>query len=185
MLEIYRAVYPDGHSLVGTGTSNLASVLAARGELVRAEALYREAVTIFERTLSPTHLSTGIGRIRLGRCLLRQERAAEAEPQTRAGFEIVAAQATPWVSWPRSARADLAALRARRSGARVRADGGSRTRGAPARGARAARGRVERGHALRAVPGPRGARRSFLGAILDGAPHAPTRANPANPGDPA
>jgi len=110
MLAIYRAVYPDGHALVGTATSNLASVLVAKGEYTRAEGLYREAIAVFERALSPEHLSTGIARIKLGRALLRQGRFAEAERETLAGHEVVRAQASPSVSWLRSARADLVAI---------------------------------------------------------------------------
>jgi hypothetical protein len=41
--------------------------------------------------------------------LLRQGRPAEAEPESLAGYEIVAAQATPSVSWLKAARDDLAA----------------------------------------------------------------------------
>ena len=67
------------------------------------------AIGVFERTLSPTNLNTGIGRIKLGRALLRQERYADAERETLAGYEIVSSQASPSVSWLASARADLVA----------------------------------------------------------------------------
>ena len=75
-----------------------------------AERLYRQAITIYERVQSPTHLNTGIGRIKLGRVLLRQRRFAEAEQDSLAGYRILAGQATPSVSWLQSARADLAEI---------------------------------------------------------------------------
>ena len=65
---------------------------------------------IYERAQSPTHLNTGIGRIKLGRVLVRQLRVVEAEQESLAGYRILAAQATPSVSWLQSARTDLAAI---------------------------------------------------------------------------
>jgi serine/threonine-protein kinase len=110
MLAIYRAIHAgEEHYLLGTATSNLASVFVAREDYARAEGLYRDAVAIFERTLSPTHLNTGIGRIKLGRALLRQGRPAEAERESLAGYAIVAAEAAPTSSWLVAARADLVA----------------------------------------------------------------------------
>jgi serine/threonine-protein kinase len=127
MLAIYRAVHPDGHYLVGTATSNVASVLAARGDHPSAEALFRDAIAIFAETLSPEHLNTGIGRIKLGRELLRQRRFAEAKVESLAGYRIVAAEASPSVSWLRSAREDLVlayeALERPDDAASFRADG--------------------------------------------------------------
>ena len=101
---------PSLMDVVSFEDANLASVLVAKGEYTRAEGLYREAIAVFERALSPEHLSTGIARIKLGRALLRQGRFAEAERETLAGHEVVRAQASPSVSWLRSARADLVAI---------------------------------------------------------------------------
>lgn len=94
----------------GIATSNLASVLTERKAYADAERLYRQAIAIYERAQSPTHLNTGIGRIKLGRVLLRQRRFAEAERESLAGYRIVAGQATPSVSWLQSARTDLAEI---------------------------------------------------------------------------
>jgi eukaryotic-like serine/threonine-protein kinase len=110
MLGIYRKTYGAEHYLIGTATSNLASVLTEKGQFAEAERLYRQAIGTYERAQSPTHLNTGIGRIKLGRVLLRQRRYAEAEPELLAGYGILAAQATPSVSWLQSARTDLAAI---------------------------------------------------------------------------
>jgi hypothetical protein len=82
----------------------------ARRDYVTAEAMYRQAAGIFARAQSPDHLNTGIARIKLGRSLLRQERIAEAESESKAGYDIVSRQAAPGVSWLISAREDLAAV---------------------------------------------------------------------------
>jgi serine/threonine-protein kinase len=108
MLDIYRHVYTKEHYLHGIATSNLASVYSARKEFTRAEPLFREAIGIYERTQSPTHLNTAIGRAKLGRVLLRQGRLREAERELRAGLEILQAQASPSVSWITTAKTDLA-----------------------------------------------------------------------------
>lgn len=110
MIEVYQKVYGDSHYLPGIALSNLASVLTEKKQYADAERLYREAIAIYERTLSPTHLNTGIGRIKLGRVLLRQTRYGEAEKQVLAGYAILKAQASPAVSWLKSAREDLIAI---------------------------------------------------------------------------
>jgi serine/threonine-protein kinase len=109
MTEIYRAIYPDGHYLVGIATSNLASVYLARGEFAAAEPLFRQAIATYDATLEPDHLYTGIARIKLGRSLLRQGKVADAERETRGGYDIVNKQSNPSVSWLTSARTDLVA----------------------------------------------------------------------------
>jgi len=59
--------------------------------------------------LPPDHLNVGIGRIKLGRALLRQGRFAEAAVETRAGYDILIKHANPAVSFLRAARTDLIA----------------------------------------------------------------------------
>ena len=108
--EIYRSVYGDKHYLVGLAASNLAGVYMAREDYTTAERLYRDAVTRFTEAQSPQHLNTGIARIKLGRALLRQGRYTEAEREARGGYQIVAKQAAPTVSWLKSAREDLVAI---------------------------------------------------------------------------
>jgi serine/threonine-protein kinase len=63
---------------------------------------------MYERTLPAGHTTTGIARIKLGRAILRQGRFAEAERESRAGYEVLAPKMNPSVSWLVSARADLA-----------------------------------------------------------------------------
>jgi serine/threonine-protein kinase len=110
MVEIYRKAYPDGHYLVGIALSNLASVHMARRENARAEQLFREALAVYEATLPADHTNTAIARIKLGRSLLRQQRYADAERATAAGYAILARQADPAVSYLTAARSDLAAI---------------------------------------------------------------------------
>jgi serine/threonine-protein kinase len=82
----------------------------ARGDYTTAERMYREAVGRFTEAQSPQHLNTGIARIKLGRALLGQKRYAEAETEALAGYQIVAKQMAPTVSWLKSAREDLVAI---------------------------------------------------------------------------
>jgi serine/threonine protein kinase/tetratricopeptide (TPR) repeat protein len=105
--NIYQSVYGEEHYLVGIARSNLAGVYMARREYTAAERMYSEAASIFSQAQSPGHLNTGIARIKLGRSLLRQGRTAEAERESKAGYDIVAKQAAPTVSWLKSAREDL------------------------------------------------------------------------------
>ena len=107
MADIYRAVYANKHYLIGIAISNLGSVYMAKKEFTRAEPLFREAIVIYSETQSPEHINTGIARIKLGRTLLGEQRYAEAERETLRGYEIVSKQASPSVSWLRSARQDL------------------------------------------------------------------------------
>ena len=107
MAAIYGAVHGDNHYLLGIARSNLASVYVARKEYSRAEALYREVIAHFTRTLSAGHQNTGIARIKLGRALVRQERYAEAEPELLAGYAVLEKQTEPTVSWLKMAREDL------------------------------------------------------------------------------
>lgn len=107
MAAIYREVYNDSHYLIGIALSNLASVYVQRKDYPRAERTYRDAVGRFEKAQGADHLNTGIGRIKLGRSLLRQKRYADGERQTLAGYEILMKQANPQVSFLQAARKDL------------------------------------------------------------------------------
>jgi serine/threonine-protein kinase len=107
--ERFGDVYGEKHYLVGVATSNLAGVYMARRDFATAETMYRAAVATFSATQSPEHLNTGIARIKLGRSLLRQGRTADAEAESKAGYDIVSKQTAPTVSWLKSAREDLAA----------------------------------------------------------------------------
>jgi len=108
MADIYRAVYGEHHYLLAPALSNLASVYAAEHEWPRAEKLFRQVVPLYTETQSPTHVNTGIARIKLGTTILRQRRYAEAELESRAGYDILVPQMDPKVPWLQTARQDLA-----------------------------------------------------------------------------
>ena len=108
MADIYKAVYDDKHYLIGVALSNLGGVYLERKELTRAEELFREVVRRYQETLSADHLYMGITRVKLGRALLRQHRYAEAEAETRAGYDILKKQTDPPAVHLKSAQTDLA-----------------------------------------------------------------------------
>jgi serine/threonine protein kinase/Tfp pilus assembly protein PilF len=126
MIDIYASVYKDKHYLIGIAQSNLASVFMARGDNKQAEAMFREAIAMYEQTQGKEHTNVGIARIKLGRSILRQGRFAEAERESRAGYEILSPKLNPTVAWLVSARADLAtaydSLKRPADAARVRAE---------------------------------------------------------------
>ncbi len=105
--DIYRAVYGGHHYLVATALSNLGSVYTGRQDWRRAEEIFREVIPIYVESQSANNINTGIARIKLGRTLLRQHRQAEAEKETRGGYEILVKQMDPKVSWLVNARKDL------------------------------------------------------------------------------
>ena len=89
--------------------ANLARVYQVLKEFPKAEALFRGAIAIYTETLTPEHVNTGVGRIKLGRVLLRQRRFAEAARETRAGYDILIKQTAPATSFLQAARKDLVA----------------------------------------------------------------------------
>ncbi len=108
MVDIYREVYGVHHYLFAVALSNVGSVYTSREEWPRAEKIYRQAIPIFTESQSANHINTGIARIKLGRSLLRQNRYAEAETETRAGYDILVKQMDLKVTWLVNARKDLA-----------------------------------------------------------------------------
>jgi eukaryotic-like serine/threonine-protein kinase len=85
----------------------LGSVYLAEHDWVRAEKIFRQVIPLYTETQSAKHVNTGIARTKLGRALLRQRRFTEAETETRAGYDILAPQMDPKVSWLTNARQDL------------------------------------------------------------------------------
>lgn len=109
VVEIYRAVYGDHHYLVAIALSNLAYNYLNKKDYPRAEQLFREVVGRFTETLSAGNVNTGIAHIKLGRTLLRENRFADAQTESLAGYENLMKQANPGTSYLRAARKDLAA----------------------------------------------------------------------------
>jgi serine/threonine-protein kinase len=109
ILSIYKSIYGDKHYLLALALSNLATAIAAKKDYPRAEQLYREAVRRYADTQGPDHLNTGIARMKLGRCLLRERRFAEAQVESQAGYDVIVKQASPALSFLKNARTDLVA----------------------------------------------------------------------------
>jgi serine/threonine protein kinase/tetratricopeptide (TPR) repeat protein len=108
-VDIYRAVYGDHHYLVAIALSNVAGIAMDKKDYPRAEQLFRDVIRRYTETLPADNVNTGIAHIKLGRTLLRQNRYKDAEPETRAGYEILIKQSSPSTSFTRAARKDLAA----------------------------------------------------------------------------
>jgi serine/threonine protein kinase/lipopolysaccharide biosynthesis regulator YciM len=107
MAAIYRQIYGEHHYLLATALANLASVYTAQKQWARAEKIFRQVVPMYTETLSADNINTGIARIKLGQSILRQGRFAEAEPESRAGYEILKNKMDPKVSWLVNARKNL------------------------------------------------------------------------------
>jgi serine/threonine-protein kinase len=109
VVEIYRSVYGNHHYLVAIALSNLAYNDMNKKDYVRAEGQFREVVRLFTETLGTNNVNTGIAHIKLGRTLLRENKFADAQVETLAGYENLIKQANPGTSYLRAARRDLAA----------------------------------------------------------------------------
>jgi serine/threonine-protein kinase len=109
MVETYKKVYNNKHYRIGIALANLAGVYVERKDYTRAEKVYREVLERYKTTLPPDNINVGITRIKLGRCLLRQRRFAEATGESFAGYQILITQTDPSVSFLRGARKDLVA----------------------------------------------------------------------------
>ncbi len=109
MADVYKKVYNDKHYLIGIALSNLAGVRQERGDNAGAERIFREVLRRYSDVLAPDHQLVAIARIRLGRAVLRQGRAGDAEKETRAGYDVMAKQKEQPATWMKFARTDLAA----------------------------------------------------------------------------
>ncbi|MEZ4417626.1 MAG: serine/threonine-protein kinase [Gemmatimonadota bacterium] len=108
IVTIYEEANGPRHYFVGIGLSNLANAYMEAGRLTESEAIFRDVIERFAEARGAEHVDTGIAHIKLGRVLLRQERASAAERELLAGYDIVRPQMEPTVSWLRAARTDLA-----------------------------------------------------------------------------
>jgi len=102
-------VYGDHHYLVGIALSNVAYMQMQQGKYADAEPLFRRVIDLFTGTLGPVNVNTGIAHTKLGRTLLRAGRQRDAAMETMAGYEILAKQTSPSISYLRAAREDLVA----------------------------------------------------------------------------
>ena len=105
--EIYRTVYKGKHFYIGSALANLGGVYMERKQYARAERSFRDALQIYSDTLPADHLNVAIARIKLGRALIPQQRCADAEVESLAGYGILVKQTNPPASWLENARKDL------------------------------------------------------------------------------
>ena len=88
----------------------MASIHFRREQWELAESTMREAVAIFAAALKPDHVDVAIARIKLGRLLAHRQRRQEALDELTAGLAVLAAQASPSMSWIELARDEIAAI---------------------------------------------------------------------------
>ena len=110
-----RAAYGYGasagtHFQEGVSFANLGSVYLGQGDNRRAEGMFRRALDIYAAVLPADHVNVGIAQAKLGRALLRQRRAREAEVALLQAEEILSRQPGPESTWLKSAREELAAI---------------------------------------------------------------------------
>ena len=109
MVDVYREVYHDQHRNIGIALSNRAGVYQERKQFTRSEAIFRDVLRRYADVIPADHQLVGIAKVRLGRQILRQQRFADAERETLAGYDILMKQSTPPARWVNLAREDLAA----------------------------------------------------------------------------
>lgn len=123
---IYQSVYGDQHRTTAAALFNLASVYSAKKQYPQAEKLLRDVIQRLVRAVPAGSLNVGIARVSLGDVLCAEKRYQEAEGELLAGYEIVAKQPSPQVTWLTSARKDLVqvydALKQPKKAAKFRAE---------------------------------------------------------------
>ncbi|HTM34311.1 MAG TPA: tetratricopeptide repeat protein [Vicinamibacterales bacterium] len=108
------------HFQEGVSYANLGSVYLAQGDNPRAEGMFRRALDIYAAVLPADHVNVGIADAKLGRALLRQQRAAAAEPVLQQAQQILGAQPGPESTWLKAVREDLATVQQRAADGRER-----------------------------------------------------------------
>jgi len=108
MAEIYDEVHHGNHYLIGVALSNLADVEQRRGNTARAQELFHRVLAVYRAALPEDHPLQGIARVRFGHALLAAGQPADAEVQSRAGYELLVKRKDPPAVWLTMARQDLA-----------------------------------------------------------------------------
>ena len=84
--DIYAAMYGPNHQFVGVAFSNLVGVYMDRKDYVAAEQYARKALQVYAVSLPEDHPNPAAVHVKLGRILMRQQRYAEAAPESLKGF---------------------------------------------------------------------------------------------------
>lgn len=106
---IYRQAYGDQHRLTALAHGNVGAVYLDRKDCATARRMFEETLAVYRQVLPADHSLVAEIEIRIGRTLLREERYAEAEPHTLAGYTVLAGDGHE-TSWVVSGRRDLAAI---------------------------------------------------------------------------
>jgi serine/threonine-protein kinase len=107
MADIYDQVHHGKHYQIGVALSNLADVEQKRGQSHRAQELFRRVLDLYREVLPPEHPLQGIARVRFGHALIAAGQAADAEAQSRAGYDLLLKRKDPPAVWLSMARQDL------------------------------------------------------------------------------
>jgi serine/threonine protein kinase len=106
--EMERRLRPS-QPFLGVDLANLGGLYLDARQYQQAASYLTEALGIFEKAGQARQFAAGVAHIRLGRCRLLQGLLAEAEKQTREGYEIVKGLAPSNNTFLNVARGDLAA----------------------------------------------------------------------------
>jgi eukaryotic-like serine/threonine-protein kinase len=107
--DTWQQLFGDQYPSVAVAYSNLGSVCLEKKDLPCAEKMYRDAVTRLDAS-SANSLNDTVAHLKLGRALLREDRFAEAEPESLFGYNGLVKQVGPNDRFLKVARTDLAAI---------------------------------------------------------------------------
>ena len=114
-LEMLQKLLSQEHPFVSHPLLELAGLEMEKGDLMAAETGFRKALAIRRRALPSGHWETAVAAGRLGECLLRQGRLAEAGPLLADSHATLAATFRPADPRVREARLRLAGLQTARA----------------------------------------------------------------------
>ena len=107
--DTWQQLFGDAYPSIAVAYSNLGSVCLEQKDLPCAEKMYRTAVTRLDAS-SANSLNDAVAHLKLGRALLRENRFAEAEPESLFGYRFLIKQVSPSDRFLAVARKDLASI---------------------------------------------------------------------------
>jgi len=107
--DTWERLYGDAYPSIAVADSNIGSICMAQKDLPCAERMFRQAVNRLMK-YAPNTLNDAVAHVKLGRALLRQGRAAEAEPETLYSYEFLVKNVSPNDQFLAGSRKDLALI---------------------------------------------------------------------------
>jgi len=107
--DTWQQLFGEAYPSVAVAYSNLGSVCLEQKDLPCAEKMYRTAVIRLDAS-SANSLNDAVAHLKLGRALLRENRFAEAEPESLFGYQFLIKQVSPSDRFLTVARKDLASI---------------------------------------------------------------------------